>query len=245
MSEVLRILARGLDVNTRKSATLPACACACAYKHIRIQLTNSATCQPHEFCIARLPKALKIRSNLADSIAVQIYFAANDDATVRYVSRLLGTKKIQTTSRSEPGGFGWATKTTGHAARDLMLPEEVRQLKHTQAIVFKEGARPVLGKKIRYFRDRASKRCVLPPAPVPKLDLSPPKDLNIAVHASVSNIDENSDAVLPSQDPELAAQAEIAAMGHRIAELMSAEMGSDASEARAELLAALGEEADR
>ena len=141
-------------------------------------------------------------------------------------------------SRSEPGGFGWATKTTGHAARDLMLPEEVRQLKDTQAIVFKEGARPVLGKKIRYFRDRAFKRRVLPPAPVPKLDLTPPKDLDITA-------DENSDAVLSSQDPELAAQAEIAAMGHRIAELMSAERDSDASEARAALLAALGEEADR
>ena len=126
-----------------------------------------------------------------------------------------------------------------------MLPEEVRQLKDTQAIVFKEGSRPVLGRKIRYFRDREFKRRVLPPAPVPKLDLSPPTDLNIAIQASVSNVDENSDAVLSSQDPELAAQAEIAAMGHRIAELMSAETDSGASEARAELLAALGEGADR
>ena len=181
------------------------------------------------------------RDTLLQNSAVQIYFAANDDVTARYVSRRLGTKTIQTASRSEPGGFGWATKTTGHAARDLMLPEEVRQLKHTQAIVFKEGARPILGKKIRYFRDRAFKRRVLPPAPIPKLDLSPPKDLDITAHASVSNVDENPDAVLSSQYTELAAQAEIAAMGHRIAELMSAERDSDASEARAELLSALAE----
>lgn len=121
-----------------------------------------------------------------------------------------------------------------------MLPEEVRQLKHTQAVIFKEGARPVLGKKIRCFRDREFERRILQPAPVPALDLAPPKDIDIAAPVSGSNIDENLGGFPSSQDPELAAQAEITAMGHRIAELMSGEENSDASEARAELLATLG-----
>ena len=121
-----------------------------------------------------------------------------------------------------------------------MLPKEVRQLKHTQAVIFKEGARPVLGKKIRCFRDREFERRILQPAPVPALDLAPPKDIDIAAPVSGSNIDENLGGFPSSQDPELAAQAEITAMGHRIAELMSGEESSDAGEARAELLATLG-----
>ena len=111
------------------------------------------------------------RDSILQNSSVQIFFAANDEATTRYVAGRLGTKTIRTASRSDPGGFGWATKTTGYASRDLMLPEEVRQLNESKQIVFKEGARPTMAKKLRYFHDSALKQRLLPPSPVPRLDL--------------------------------------------------------------------------
>ena len=185
------------------------------------------------------------RDTLLQNSAVQIYFAANDDVTARYISQRLGTKTIQTASRSEPGGFGWATKSTGYAPRELLLPEDVRQLKDTRAILFKEGHRPTLGKKIRYFQNRELKRRVLPPADVPSLDLTTPVEPTIKTIATTHTIAgaDNNATVEPGSD--LTTQSEIIAMGQSIANLMIDDTDPAAIQARAELLAALGEAAER
>ena len=104
---------------------------------------------------------------------MQVYFAANDETTAVYVSKRLGTKTISVRSRSDPGGFNWSTKTTSHSARDLMLPEQVRQLKDTKEIVFKENTRPVKADKIRYYADKVFKSRLFPKTSVPKLEIVP------------------------------------------------------------------------
>ena len=111
--------------------------------------------------------------NILQNCAVQVYFAANDETTAVYVSKRLGTKTISVRSRSDPGGFNWSTKTTSHSARDLMLPEQVRQLKDTKEIVFKENTRPVKADKIRYYADKVFKSRLFPKTSVPKLEIVP------------------------------------------------------------------------
>ena len=190
------------------------------------------------------------RDSILQNSSVQIFFAANDEATTRYVASRLGTKTIRTASRSDPGGFGWATKTSGYASRDLMLPEEVRQLKNTTQIVFKEGARPARAKKIRYFRDRALKRRLMPPAPVPRLDLTeritsvPWNGAPQPDSASPTNDTSTMDASLTRTD-EYSALKEVEAMGLEIASLMAEESETDVCLARDHLNAVLQEDLGR
>ena len=100
------------------------------------------------------------REAIFQNSALQVVFAANDEMTARYVSERLGTQTVQTVSRSVRGG-GFATKLYGSTARPLLLPEEVRELGAEEAILFKEGARAIRARKIRFFRERAftERRC--------------------------------------------------------------------------------------
>ena len=111
--------------------------------------------------------------SLLQNAAVQVYFAPNDDVTANYVSKRLGTETIQVRSRSDPGGFALTTKSTASAARAFMLPEQVRQLKSTKEIIFKENARPVQAPKIIYYRDKVFTSRLLPALAVPELSLAP------------------------------------------------------------------------
>jgi type IV secretion system protein VirD4 len=191
------------------------------------------------------------RDSILQNSAVQVYFAANDDATARYISSRLGTKTIRTASRSDPGGFGWATKTSGYAARDLMLPEEVRQLKDTKEIVFKEGARPAKADKIRYYTSKHFKSRLLPAAPVPRLSLQ-----THTANSAPTPMPENSgpDDSAPSEstrdrdrEPEalISELAESEAVGREILEMMAAEQNPDAQLARDHLLAAIEQSSER
>ena len=111
--------------------------------------------------------------SLLQNAAVQVYFAPNDDTTAMYVSKRLGTKTIAIRSKSDPGGFQLSTKSTASAARAFMLPEEIRQLRSTKEIVFKENARPVQAQKIVYYRDKTFTSRLLPALAVPELSLAP------------------------------------------------------------------------
>lgn len=190
------------------------------------------------------------RDSILQNSSIQVYFAANDDTTARYISGRLGTKTIRTASRSDPGGFGWATKTSGYASRDLMLPEEVRQLKNTKQVVFKEGSRPAKTNRIRYYQDRAFKGRLLPAAPVPTLDMTitlPPAPW-LRNDASNANSEENGDDSNESNIERFVEQSstkEIEAMGLEIADLMADETDPDAQQARDDLSALIHETVDR
>ena len=55
-----------------------------------------------------------------------------------------------------------------------MLPQEVREMSSDKLILLTEGTRPIMGKKIRYFKDAAMKKRVgQGETEVPRLDLEP------------------------------------------------------------------------
>lgn len=181
--------------------------------------------------------------NILQNSAVQVFFAANDETTAMYVSKRLGTKTITVRSRSDPGGFNWSTKTTSAASRDLMLPEQVRQLKDTKEVVFKEGARPVKADKIRYYQDRAFKARLHPPMPVPKLTIEAiqPREFKLPANHGRhrrygDEMPEQDSGFEPVQHTDEAAEAsELAAMGHQLAALLEEESAGAADDLKAAL----------
>lgn len=172
------------------------------------------------------------KDSILQNSGIQVYFAPNDDQTAGYVSHRLGTKTIRTASRSDPGGFGWATKTTGYASRDFMLPEQIRQLKDTEQIVFKEGARPAKTKKIRYYADKQFKNRLQPPAPVPSLSLEGHPIVSVPAAQTAQDDDWR-------EDRDVNDLAEATAVATEIADLMAADTNPETRAARDELLAVI------
>jgi type IV secretion system protein VirD4 len=114
------------------------------------------------------------REGILQNSAIQVFFAANDDTTARYVSARLGTRTIPTVSRSCPGGSRLATKTFGETTRALLLPEEVRQLGSEEALLFKEGILPARARKIRFYAEPAFRSRQVGPIGTPVLATSKP-----------------------------------------------------------------------
>ena len=98
--------------------------------------------------------------------ALQIFFASNDDSTTNWVSRRLGQRTVKVQSRNQGQDLAAATTSTSYVGRPLMAPEEVRLLRETKAIIFKEKARPILADKIRYYQERRFKKLLLDPPAV-------------------------------------------------------------------------------
>ena len=128
------------------------------------------------------------QESILQNCAVQVFFASNDDSTTNYISGRLGTKTVPVTSRSQ--AQDWKTTTsTNYVSRPLMAPEEVRRLPPTQAILFKEGSRPVLAQKIRYYADRPFTARLLDPPAVPALDrLEPDPESRAAAAQELADI---------------------------------------------------------
>ena len=98
--------------------------------------------------------------------ALQIFFASNDDSTTNWVSRRLGQRTVKVQSRNQGQDLAAATTSTSYVGRPLMAPEEVRLLRETKAIIFKEKHRPILADKIRYYQDRRFKKLLRDPPAV-------------------------------------------------------------------------------
>ena len=108
---------------------------------------------------------------LLQNCALQIFFASNDDSTTHYVSNRLGTKTVQVKSTSQ--SQDWKTTTsTSYVPRPMLPPEEVRRLHPHRAIIFKETARPVLARKVRYYAERFFKNRLLDTPAVKEMPLA-------------------------------------------------------------------------
>ena len=113
------------------------------------------------------------QEGILQNCALQVFFASNDDSTTNYISGRLGTRTVQTTDRSQ--AQDWKTTTsTRYISRPLLAPEEVRRLNPRHAILFKEGSRPLLANKIRYYSDRRFAGRLLDAPAVPVLDRAGP-----------------------------------------------------------------------
>lgn len=125
------------------------------------------------------------RHSLMGNCGYQLVFGANDQVTAEAVSKGLGkrTVRYKTESRTiELMGLHRRTKVEQLRERDLMMPQEVRQMPGDKMVILAEGQGPIFADKLRFFQtapfremERFSQTHVpevpatefLPPRPVP------------------------------------------------------------------------------
>ena len=136
---------------------------------------------------------------ILQNCVLQIFFASNDDSTTNWVSRRLGTRTVKVQSRSQGQDWSYSTSTS-YVPRPLMSPEEVRLLRETKAIIFKEKQRPVLADTIRYYNERRFTKLLCDPPLVEE------KPAAIVVPATAQASEKDGDDTL--ETPELDAALE-------------------------------------
>lgn len=94
------------------------------------------------------------RHSLMGNCGYQLVLGANDQVTAETISKGLGkrTVRYKTESRTiELMGLHRRTKIEQLRERDLMMPQEVRQMAPDKMLVLVEGQSPILADKVRYF----------------------------------------------------------------------------------------------
>ena len=116
------------------------------------------------------------------ALAARIVFAPKDSEDAKDLSEELGYVTVKARSLSKPR-FAQLGRKSGHHGgnitisdqrRALLLPQECKEIGTDRAIVFYEGLRPILAKKVRYYDDPRFRSRLLPPpeqAVVPGTDV--------------------------------------------------------------------------
>lgn len=94
------------------------------------------------------------RHSLMGNCGYQLVFGANDQVTAETVSKGLGkrTVRYKTESRTiELMGLHRRTKVEQLRERDLMMPQEIRQMPPSKMVIVAEGQGPILADKLRFF----------------------------------------------------------------------------------------------
>lgn len=112
---------------------------------------------------------------LLKTLASRIYFAPKDIEEAEELSRELGTTTVKVKSHSKPAFFSLEARrhhsvSISEQRRALLLPQEVRDLGPEKALIFMEGIRPILARKIRYFEVPWLAQRVMPPPEVPAIE---------------------------------------------------------------------------
>ena len=134
-------------------------------------------------------------------LAARIVFAPKEFDDAEAISKELGTTTVRQKSVSRPM---WGTRTptvsVSEQPRRLLLPQEIKELGADRMILFYEGLRPVLARRITYWRDPVFAKRELAPPEVPRLDVA-------AIRRRMSELattdDEQSIMVQPSHRPVL------------------------------------------
>ena len=95
------------------------------------------------------------RHSLMGNCGYQLVLGANDQVTAEAVSKGLGkrTVRYKTESRTiELMGLHRRTKVEQLRERDLMMPQEVRQMPGDRMVILAEGQAPIFADKLRFFR---------------------------------------------------------------------------------------------
>lgn len=95
------------------------------------------------------------RHSLMGNCGYHLVFGANDQVTAEAVSKGLGkrTVRYKTESRTiELMGLHRRTKVEQLRERDLMMPQEVRQMPGDKMVILAEGQGPIFADKLRFFR---------------------------------------------------------------------------------------------
>ena len=103
------------------------------------------------------------RHSLLGNCGYQLVLGANDQATADYASRALGkrTARYKSESRTiELFGLPRRTKVEQIRERDLMMPQEIRQLSADKMILIVQGQKPIFGDKLRYYETEPFKSAI-------------------------------------------------------------------------------------
>ncbi|MCO5164612.1 MAG: type IV secretory system conjugative DNA transfer family protein [Mesorhizobium sp.] len=143
------------------------------------------------------------RHSLLGNCGYQLVLGANDQATADYVSRALGKRTVRYQSESrtiELTGLHRRTKVEQIRERDLMMPQEVRQMPEDKLVLLVEGQKPIYGDKLRFFDTepfKAAEKFSQAHIPeVPRIEYLP-----------VLPVPAMTDAYAPKEDPDKAAPA--------------------------------------
>ena len=108
---------------------------------------------------------------LLKTLAGRIYFAPKDIEEAEELSRELGTTTVKVKSWSRPAFFSATgrrqeTVTVSEQRRPLMLAQEVRDMGPEKELIFMDGIRPILARKIKYYEVPWLAERVMPPPAV-------------------------------------------------------------------------------
>ena len=154
------------------------------------------------------------RHSLMGNCGYQLVFGANDQVTAEAVSKGLGkrTVRYKTESRTiELMGLHRRTKVEQLRERDLMMPQEVRQMPGDKMVILAEGQGPIFANKLRFFRTapfREMERFSQAHLPdVPATEFLPPRPVPATTSAYVGEHNEASKPEELNANPENVARA--------------------------------------
>jgi type IV secretion system protein VirD4 len=108
--------------------------------------------------------------------AVQILYAPREQRDAKEYSEMLGTftEKSESKGRSNSNGPRGGSSTSSNVTpqrRELLLPQEFKELGVDSEVVLLENTKPILADKIRYHTDPTFTPRLLPPPELPLIDL--------------------------------------------------------------------------
>ncbi len=117
----------------------------------------------------------------ATNHGLQILYAPREQRDADEYSAMLGHFTERATSRGRSRSFsqhGHSTvsRNESEQRRALLLPQEFKELGSERLVVIFENCKPILGEKIRYYRDKAFASRLLRAPAVPRMDM----DLHLA-----------------------------------------------------------------
>jgi type IV secretion system protein VirD4 len=117
----------------------------------------------------------------ATNHGLQILYAPREQRDADEYSAMLGHFTERATSRGRSrsfSGHGHSTvsRNESEQRRALLLPQEFKELGSERLVVIFENCKPILGEKIRYYRDKAFASRLLPAPTVPRMNM----DLHLA-----------------------------------------------------------------
>lgn len=117
---------------------------------------------------------MQTAETIMKSVAARVVFAPKEFSDAREISDDLGSTTVKVKSHSKPSPFSFGNRqsrstsvTLSQHARQLLLPQEVKEIGAKSALVFLENCRPIRCSKIRYFRDRNFAKRLMPPPALP------------------------------------------------------------------------------
>jgi len=117
----------------------------------------------------------------ATNHGLQILYAPREQRDADEYSAMLGHFTERATSRGRSrsfSGHGHSTvsRNESEQRRALLLPQEFKELGSERLVVIFENCKPILGEKIRYYRDKAFSSRLMPAPAVPRMNM----DLHLA-----------------------------------------------------------------